>query len=103
MNEFEEAISKRQEKEESLISLFLAGDVMTGRGIDQILPYPGDPTIHEPYLKSAKKYVEIAEEANGPIAAGGGRVQGNEKILPKNLHIHLDFFTRFILNYKNSS
>jgi poly-gamma-glutamate capsule biosynthesis protein CapA/YwtB (metallophosphatase superfamily) len=51
------------------ITLFLVGDVMTGRGIDQILPYPGDPTIHEPYLKSAKKYVEIAEEANGPIAA----------------------------------
>ncbi len=72
MNEFEEAISKKQEKEESLLSLFLAGDVMTGRGIDQILPYPGDPTIHEPYLKSAKKYVEIAEEANGPIAAPVG-------------------------------
>jgi poly-gamma-glutamate synthesis protein (capsule biosynthesis protein) len=72
MNEFEEAIPKKQEKEESLISLFLAGDVMTGRGIDQILPYPGDPTIHEPYLKSAKKYVEIAEEANGPIAAPVG-------------------------------
>ena len=72
MNEFEEAISKKQEKEESFITLFLAGDVMTGRGIDQILPYPGDPTIHEPYLKSAKKYVEIAEEANGPIAAPVG-------------------------------
>jgi len=72
MNEFEEAISKKQEKEESFITLFLAGDVMTGRGIDQILPYPGDPTIHEPYLKSAKKYVEIAEEANGPFAAPVG-------------------------------
>jgi poly-gamma-glutamate synthesis protein (capsule biosynthesis protein) len=69
MNESEESISKKGEKEESLISLFLAGDVMTGRGIDQILPYPGDPTIHESYLKSAKKYVEIAEKHNGPIAA----------------------------------
>jgi poly-gamma-glutamate synthesis protein (capsule biosynthesis protein) len=72
MNAFEEAISKKQEKKEFLISLFLAGDVMTGRGIDQILPYPSEPTIHEPYLKSAKKYVEIAEEANGPIAAPVG-------------------------------
>ncbi len=69
MNEFEPAISKKHDKEESFITLFLAGDVMIGRGIDQILPNPGDPTIHEPYLKSAKKYVEIAEEANGPIAA----------------------------------
>jgi poly-gamma-glutamate capsule biosynthesis protein CapA/YwtB (metallophosphatase superfamily) len=50
------------------VSLFLCGDVMTGRGIDQILPYPGDPVIYEPYMKSAAGYVEIAEQANGPIA-----------------------------------
>ena len=30
------------------LSLFLSGDVMTGRGIDQVLPHPGDPTLHEP-------------------------------------------------------
>ncbi len=40
---------------------------MTGRGIDQILPYPSDPLIHEDYIKDARRYVEIAEEANGPI------------------------------------
>ena len=40
---------------------------MTGRGIDQILPHPGNPRIHEPYLKDARGYVEIAEKANGPI------------------------------------
>lgn len=49
------------------ITLFLCGDVMTGRGIDQILPHPGDPRIHEPYLKSAAGYVELAERINGPI------------------------------------
>jgi poly-gamma-glutamate synthesis protein (capsule biosynthesis protein) len=49
------------------ITLFLCGDVMTGRGIDQILPHPGDPVIHEGYLKDARKYVEIAEKLNGPI------------------------------------
>ena len=49
------------------ITIFLAGDVMTGRGIDQVLPHPGDPLIHEPYMKSAGGYVEIAEKANGPI------------------------------------
>lgn len=49
------------------VTLFLAGDVMTGRGIDQVLPHPGDPQIHESYMNSALGYVEIAEEANGPI------------------------------------
>jgi poly-gamma-glutamate capsule biosynthesis protein CapA/YwtB (metallophosphatase superfamily) len=49
------------------VRLFLCGDVMTGRGIDQILPAPCDPAIHEPYLKSALDYVRIAEQANGPI------------------------------------
>lgn len=49
-------------------TLFLCGDVMTGRGIDQILPYPGNPQLHEPYVRSALRYVEIAEEATGPIA-----------------------------------
>jgi poly-gamma-glutamate synthesis protein (capsule biosynthesis protein) len=49
------------------VTLFLAGDVMTGRGIDQVLPHPGDSKIHESYMKDALGYVEIAEEANGPI------------------------------------
>jgi poly-gamma-glutamate synthesis protein (capsule biosynthesis protein) len=49
------------------ITLFLCGDVMTGRGIDQILPYPVHPKIYEPYMTSAKGYVKLAEEVNGPI------------------------------------
>lgn len=49
------------------ITLFLCGDVMTGRGIDQVLPHPGDPQIQERYMRSALGYVEIAEEVNGPI------------------------------------
>ncbi len=49
------------------ITLFMCGDVMTGRGIDQILPHPNEPTIYESYLKSARGYVDIAERANGPI------------------------------------
>ena len=49
------------------ITIFLCGDVMIGRGIDQILPHPGDPTLHEPYAQSARTYVQLAEEKNGPI------------------------------------
>ena len=36
------------------IRLFLCGDVMTGRGIDQVLPHPNDPTLHEPYIGDAR-------------------------------------------------
>jgi poly-gamma-glutamate capsule biosynthesis protein CapA/YwtB (metallophosphatase superfamily) len=40
---------------------------MTGRGIDQILPHPGDAQIHEPYVISATHYVRLAEAISGPI------------------------------------
>jgi poly-gamma-glutamate synthesis protein (capsule biosynthesis protein) len=50
-----------------LVTMFLCGDVMSGRGIDQVLPHPGDPRIHESYMKSARGYVELAEKMNGPI------------------------------------
>ncbi|WP_243359259.1 CapA family protein [Fundidesulfovibrio terrae] len=49
------------------LRLFLCGDVMTGRGIDQILPHPGDPTLYEDYVKDAREYVRLAELANGRI------------------------------------
>jgi poly-gamma-glutamate synthesis protein (capsule biosynthesis protein) len=45
----------------------MGGDVMTGRGIDQVLPYPSDPRIYEPFMRDAKGYVEIAEKAHGSI------------------------------------
>jgi poly-gamma-glutamate synthesis protein (capsule biosynthesis protein) len=50
-----------------LVTLFLCGDVMLGRGVDQILPQPGDPTLREPSVRDARRYVELAEEVNGPI------------------------------------
>jgi len=49
------------------VTLFLCGDVMTGRGIDQILPHPGEPALYEHHVKSALDYVALAEEANGSI------------------------------------
>ena len=49
------------------LALFLTGDVMTGRGIDQVLPYSVDPILHEPWVKDARRYVALAEEASGPI------------------------------------
>lgn len=48
-------------------SVALTGDVMLGRSIDQILPHPGDPAIHERYARSALAYLALAERRNGPI------------------------------------
>lgn len=50
------------------ITLFLCGDVMTGRGIDQVLPHPSNPVLYESYVKNAMDYVELAKRVNGPIA-----------------------------------
>jgi poly-gamma-glutamate capsule biosynthesis protein CapA/YwtB (metallophosphatase superfamily) len=49
------------------LRLFLCGDVMTGRGIDQALPHPVSPTLYEPYVRDAREYVVLAENANGAI------------------------------------
>ena len=49
------------------LCLFVCGDVMTGRGIDQILPHPGKPQLFERYVRDARDYVELAESAHGPI------------------------------------
>jgi len=47
--------------------MLLCGDVMTGRGVDQILPHPGDPQLRESYIREATGYVALAEAASGPI------------------------------------
>jgi poly-gamma-glutamate synthesis protein (capsule biosynthesis protein) len=60
-------LKNKQPRISNLITMFMCGDVMTGRGIDQVLPHPSNPLIHEPYMKSAKGYVELAVIANGPI------------------------------------
>ena len=31
------------------------------------LPFPADPRIYESFMKSANSYVQLAEQANGPI------------------------------------
>ena len=54
--------------EERSVSLFLCGDVMTGRGLDQVLPHRSDPTLFERHITSAELYVRLAEEVNGPIS-----------------------------------
>ena len=54
-------------KQAEPIRMFLCGDVMTGRGIDQVLPHPVDPALYESYVRDARDYVQFAEIAHGPI------------------------------------
>ncbi|MET9021911.1 CapA family protein [Actinopolymorpha sp. NPDC004070] len=50
------------------VRLSLCGDVMLGRGVDQILPHPGDAALREAFVRDALAYVELAEAVNGRIA-----------------------------------
>ena len=49
----------------SIVTVCLCGDVMTGRGVDQALRHPGDPQLHEPYVRDARRYLQLAEAHNG--------------------------------------
>ena len=50
-----------------LLTLFLCGDVMTGRGVDQIMPQSCAPHLFEPVVRTALDYVALAERAHGSI------------------------------------
>jgi poly-gamma-glutamate capsule biosynthesis protein CapA/YwtB (metallophosphatase superfamily) len=58
---------KEEMTKQETINLFLCGDVMTGRGIDQILAHPVDPQLHESHVRDARDYVKLAERVNGPL------------------------------------
>jgi poly-gamma-glutamate synthesis protein (capsule biosynthesis protein) len=49
------------------ITLCLAGDVMLGRGVDQMLPHPCDPELFERYVGDAREYLALAEREGGPL------------------------------------
>lgn len=49
------------------MKLFLCGDVMTGRGIDQILEHSVPPVLFEGYVKDARDYILLAERVHGSI------------------------------------
>ena len=52
---------------DGLVTLFVCGDVMLARGVDQVLPHPGDPELRERFAGDARAYVRLAERAHGPI------------------------------------
>jgi poly-gamma-glutamate synthesis protein (capsule biosynthesis protein) len=91
------ALSSSPPSGNSPITLFLSGDVMIGRGIDQILPHPSDPILFEPYMDDARGYVELAERRNGAIPRAvdpsyiwGDALQVWEKMPPEVRVINLE-------------
>ncbi|KUN78162.1 hypothetical protein AQJ64_32370 [Streptomyces griseoruber] len=55
-----------------VVTLFLCGDVMLGRGVDQVLAHPGSPRLREDWVTDAREYVRLAETAHGPVPAPVG-------------------------------
>lgn len=49
------------------IKVLLAGDLMLGRGIDQILKHPSSPQLHESFYRDARDYVQLVERQHGPM------------------------------------
>jgi len=62
-----QSVEKRARGPPHVMRLFLTGDVMLGRGMDQILPKPCPPRIFEHSIKAARRYVELAEDAHGKL------------------------------------
>ena len=89
--------AERSRAESASVTLFLCGDVMTGRGIDQILPHPGKPDLYESYMRSALGYVQIAEQVTGSIRRPvdypyiwGDALTELERVLPQARIINLE-------------
>ena len=57
----------RRPARDDALALLLCGDVMLGRGLDQILPHPGNPMLYERVVRDARRYVDLAVRVNGPI------------------------------------
>lgn len=81
----------------SSVRLFLCGDVMPARGIDQILPFSVDSILYESYVKDARDYVKLAERKNGSILKPvsynyiwGDAIKIWEKMLPEVKIINLE-------------
>ena len=56
-----------ERKKASAVKIFLGGDVMLGRGIDQAFPKSVEPVLYESYVKDARGYIQLAERENGEL------------------------------------
>lgn len=63
----QEQVPMENESKGQKVKLFLAGDVMLGRGIDQAMRESVDPVLYEAYVKDAGDYIKLAERKNGKL------------------------------------
>ena len=56
-------------------TLLLSGDVMTARGVDQILVHPVDPELHEGYLTCTGSSRQLEFAKNGRQSAQDHRLE----------------------------
>jgi poly-gamma-glutamate synthesis protein (capsule biosynthesis protein) len=49
-------------------AIFFAGDVMLGRGVDQLFAHRSRPELVERWVHDARDYVKLVESRSGPIA-----------------------------------
>lgn len=56
-----------QAVDHAAVQIWLAGDVMTGRGIDQAMAHPCSPELYEGWVRDAREYVQLAEKAHGQM------------------------------------
>lgn len=78
-------------------TLLLVGDVMVGRGIDQVLAHPAPSDLYEAAVRDARDYVRLAERICGPIRAPvsgrylwGDALQEIEHVAPDACVINLE-------------
>jgi poly-gamma-glutamate capsule biosynthesis protein CapA/YwtB (metallophosphatase superfamily) len=50
-----------------MLTVFLGGDAMLGRGVDQVLLRPGPRRLYESSVKDAREYVALAAAKNGTV------------------------------------
>ena len=60
-------MSKNRHNDIPFDHAFLCGDLMTGRGIDQILPISNTPILIERHVRDARVYIALAGKPNGII------------------------------------
>lgn len=52
------------------VKVLLAGDLMLGRGVDQMLKHPSSPQLHESFHRDARDYLQLVERHHGALPRG---------------------------------
>ncbi len=68
---------------QAVLRLVLRGDLMLGRGIDQVMPRHCPPELNEPHVRNTRYYVRAAEQRHGVVAPPSRARLGTQRSLGK--------------------